>query len=74
MQKLLSLTGINELKIIIFVLYYFTVSVYTKTTIHLHVSGQWGIVVYYWWHFYDVDVMDHQCLRIILQKEFMEKL
>ena len=28
-------TGINELKIIIFVLYYLTVLVYTKTTIHL---------------------------------------
>ena len=29
--KLLSLTEINKLKIIIFVLYYLTVSVYTKT-------------------------------------------
>ena len=38
--KLLSLTGINESKVIIFVLYYLTVSIYTKTTIYLSVGGQ----------------------------------
>ena len=42
-QKLLCLTGINELKIIIFEIYYLTFSVHTKTTIDLSVSGQWWI-------------------------------
>ena len=44
-RKLLSLTEINELKIIIFVLYYLTVLVYTKTTIHLSISGP-GVDIY----------------------------
>ena len=39
-RKLLSLIGINELKIIIFVLCYLTILVYIKLTIHLSVSGQ----------------------------------
>ena len=39
-RKLQSLTGINELKTIIFTLYYLTVIVYTKTTINLSVGGQ----------------------------------
>ena len=38
-RKLQSLTGINELKIIIFVLYYITVLVCTKTTIQSVASG-----------------------------------
>ena len=46
-QNLISMTGINELKKIIFVLYYLTVLVYTKTTIHLNVGGQWWIIVKY---------------------------
>ena len=39
-RKLLSLTGINELKMVSFVLYYLTVLVDAKTTIHLSVGGQ----------------------------------
>ena len=38
-QKLLSLATVNELKIIIFVLNYLTVLVFTKTIIDLIVSG-----------------------------------
>ena len=38
-QKLLSLATVNELKIIIFVLNYLTVLVFTKTIINLIVSG-----------------------------------
>ena len=37
--KLQSLATVNELKIIIFVLNYLTVLVYTKTIIHLSVGG-----------------------------------
>ena len=37
--KLLSLATVNELKIIIFVLNYLTVLVYTKTIIQLSVGG-----------------------------------
>ena len=37
--KLQSLVTVNELKIIIFLLNYLTVLVYTKTTIHLSVGG-----------------------------------
>ena len=37
--KLLSLATVNELKIIIFLLNYLTVLVYTKTIIHLSVGG-----------------------------------
>ena len=40
-RKLLSLTGINELNIVVFVLCYLTVTIYTKTTIHVSVGGQW---------------------------------
>ena len=40
-RKLLSLIGINESKIIIFVLHHLTVLVYAETTIHLSVCGQW---------------------------------
>ena len=40
--KIVIVTGINELKIIIFVLYYLTVLVCTKT-IHLNAGGQWWI-------------------------------
>ena len=54
-----SLTGINELKIVIFVQYYLTVLVYTKTTIHFSVGGQWwifrGIVVNYFCILTDCD-------------------
>ena len=37
--KLLSLATVNELKIVIFVLNYLPVLVYTKTIIHLSVGG-----------------------------------
>ena len=37
--KLWSLVAVNELKIIIFLLNYLTVLVYTKTIIHLSVGG-----------------------------------
>ena len=37
--KIVIFTTVNELKIIIFVLNYLTVLVYTKTIIHLSVSG-----------------------------------
>ena len=37
--KLKSLATVNELKIIVFVLNYLTVLVYTKTIIHLSVGG-----------------------------------
>ena len=37
--KLQSLAAVNELKIIIFVLNYLIVLVYTKSTIHLSVGG-----------------------------------
>ena len=37
--KLLSLATVNELKLIIFVLNYLTVLVYTKTIIHLSIGG-----------------------------------
>ena len=37
--KLYSLATVNELKMIIFMLNYLTVLVYTKTIIHLRVGG-----------------------------------